>query len=88
MIPIRDKLRSERFPIVTLALILLNVAVFVHELTLSPTGLQELALRFGVVPSRLKAEGQRLSPEGVCLRMNSADLAATSRYLASRARLL
>jgi membrane associated rhomboid family serine protease len=65
MIPIRDKVRSERFPIVTLALILVNVMVFLYELSLGPTGLERFATQFGMVPLRLKAATEGMPEQGV-----------------------
>ncbi len=50
MIPIRDATPSRRLPVVTLAIIGLNVAVFVHELSLGP-GVAEFFTTWGLVPS-------------------------------------
>lgn len=67
MFPIRDNNPTRRRPIVTWALIGLNLAVFVYELGVqygSPEGdllLRELITRFGVVPQVL-TEGDWLSP--------------------------
>lgn len=52
MIPLRDNIRSERFPAVTVSLILLNALVFIYELSLGP-GIEALVYRFGVVPSNV-----------------------------------
>ena len=51
MIPIRDTQRSRSRPIVNWLLILVNVAVFAYELTLSDRGLQAFALKYGVIPA-------------------------------------
>jgi membrane associated rhomboid family serine protease len=64
MIPIRDKVRSSRFPIMTLLLIAANTLVFLHELSLGPTQLNNLMLRLGVVPMRLKAATEGMPREG------------------------
>ncbi|HHY37779.1 MAG TPA: rhomboid family intramembrane serine protease [Clostridia bacterium] len=53
MIPIRDSVRSRRFPIMTVFIILLNVLVFLHEISLSDPDRLALFMRFGVVPSRI-----------------------------------
>ncbi len=53
MIPIRDNIRSRRFPVVTVTLIFLNIAVFIYELSLSQGELNSFAVNFGVVPRRL-----------------------------------
>lgn len=60
MIPIRDNIRSRHFPIVTVTLIFINIAVFIYELSLSQSGLNALAVNYGVVPRRLfnLVEGQ------------------------------
>jgi len=51
MIPIRDDIPSSRFPVVTLAIIVANVLVFLHELKLGPH-LQDLMLTYAVIPVR------------------------------------
>lgn len=60
MIPIRDRLPTYRFPLVTIGLIAANIAVFVLQmLTLSAfgeRGLQQAILMFGVVPARVAAD--------------------------------
>lgn len=57
MIPIRDSIRSRHFPKVNLALIIINVAVFLYELGLSPYGLQQFVTQYGAVPARIMAGG-------------------------------
>ncbi len=53
MFPVRDNVPGPRsFPIATIALILVNAAVFVFQLTLSDRQLQELIYLFGIVPRR------------------------------------
>lgn len=64
MFPIRDKVRSERFPIITLALILANVLVFFHELSLGPSGLEAFVQQYGVVPYRLAAMSDGAAGQG------------------------
>ncbi|GIW70773.1 MAG: rhomboid family intramembrane serine protease [Planctomycetota bacterium] len=53
MIPLRDSVPSRRAPVVTIALIASNVAVFLYEATLTPHELQQLLDRFALVPARL-----------------------------------
>ena len=36
MIPLRDNIPRRRFPVVTVALIVVNVLVYLHELELGP----------------------------------------------------
>lgn len=52
MFPIRDTLRSRSLPGVTIGIILVTVAVFFFELTLSERRLEGLFYLFGVVPWR------------------------------------
>ncbi len=58
MFPIRDNIPARRPPIVTYALILANVAVFIYELMLPPEALAEMLNSYGVVPSRFSGGGQ------------------------------
>ncbi len=51
MFPLRDDIPSQRFPVVTLMLIALNVASFLFELLLGPN-LQEFLLHWAIVPVR------------------------------------
>lgn len=53
MIPIRDSIRSRHFPIVSVMLIFLNIAVFIYELSLTTGQLNSFAANFGVVPRKL-----------------------------------
>lgn len=50
MFPLRDENPSRRFPLLTLAIIVSCVAVFVYQKSLPPRQEQELALRYGLVP--------------------------------------
>jgi membrane associated rhomboid family serine protease len=53
MIPLRSSERVYTSPTVTLILILINVLVFVYELTLSRYGLNRFIATYGIVPDRL-----------------------------------
>ena len=55
MIPLRDTAPRYRFPIVNIGLILLNVLVFFHQLTLPPGQLHRFIYQFGSVPVNLTA---------------------------------
>lgn len=65
MIPLRDTVRSRRFPLVTVAILLVNVAVFVQELRAGPA-MERLIRAYGLVPARLtlwvEAGGAPLDP--------------------------
>ncbi len=52
MIPIRDTVRAQRFPIVNTMFIILNVLVFWFETTLGPRTLERFIFTFGMVPLR------------------------------------
>jgi membrane associated rhomboid family serine protease len=51
MFPIRDDIPSQRYPVVTVTIIGLNVAAFFFELVLGPN-LQEFVMAWGIVPAR------------------------------------
>lgn len=53
MIPLYDTVRSRRFPIVNWAIIVLNVLVFLYELSLSPNALQSMTFTWGLAPVKL-----------------------------------
>jgi membrane associated rhomboid family serine protease len=52
MIPLRDKNPTERFPFVTIILIMMNIAAFVYELTLGPN-LEAFLTQYGVIPAQI-----------------------------------
>ena len=52
MIPIRDSVKSIRPPVITVALILVNAAVFIYEIMLPEQELEQLFHLWGVVPAR------------------------------------
>lgn len=56
MIPLRDENPTERTPLVTWALILVNAVLFVYELTLGP-GLEPFLQQAAFVPARALGEG-------------------------------
>ncbi|NLA10737.1 MAG: rhomboid family intramembrane serine protease [Firmicutes bacterium] len=55
MIPIRDTAPRYRFPFVNIGLILVNVLVFFHQMTLPPEQLYQFIYRYGSVPVNLTA---------------------------------
>ena len=50
MIPLRDNTKANNFPIVTVSLVLINVLVFIYQLTLPQEALNRLLHTFGVIP--------------------------------------
>jgi membrane associated rhomboid family serine protease len=58
MIPLYDTARSRRVPIVTWLLIALNVLVFIYEVNLRATALEQLVRTWGLVPAQLMSGPQ------------------------------
>lgn len=54
MIPLHDTIRSQTKPVITGLLILVNVIVFFHEITMGPQGLNRFIYQYAVVPDRLQ----------------------------------
>lgn len=52
MFPIRDSVARTRLPVVVWSLIGLNVAVFLHQLTLSQPEMASFLLRYALIPQR------------------------------------
>jgi membrane associated rhomboid family serine protease len=57
VIPLRDINPTERFAIVTFILIILNIAVFIHELTLGQAAEEQFIRTFALVPKHLFSHG-------------------------------
>jgi len=57
MIPIRDRNPSGTFPYVTIGIIIVNVLIFLYELSLG-SGLGEFIMKFGVVPLKVSYYSQ------------------------------
>lgn len=53
MIPLRDNVPAGRFPIVTIALIAANVAVFFYQYLLMPETAQRIIFLYGLIPREL-----------------------------------
>ena len=54
MIPLRDTQPSSSFPFVTIALIVMNIAVFLHEISLSEWELNHFISVYGIIPRRFQ----------------------------------
>ncbi|MGE5750885.1 MAG: rhomboid family intramembrane serine protease [Nitrospirota bacterium] len=70
MIPIKDINPTERFAIVTLLIIALNIAVFLYELVLGPQAGEMFVNSFALIPKRLFShvpEASNAVPAGVAL---------------------
>ncbi|MBZ5696480.1 MAG: rhomboid family intramembrane serine protease [Acidobacteriia bacterium] len=63
MIPLKDMNPRRSFPYMTLLLIAVNVAVFSHQLTLSPSAGEAFIKTYGLIPSKveLALDGHRYS---------------------------
>lgn len=53
MIPLRDNIRSRRFPVVNITIIIVNFLIFIYQIQLSPRDAYSFVLDFGVVPVEL-----------------------------------
>ena len=60
MIPLRDSNPTERFPILTVLFISVNIAVFLYELSLGEKGVQAFLGSFALVPARMFPHGSEL----------------------------
>lgn len=55
MIPLRDRNPTYTTPVVTIAVVVVNVLAFFYELSLGESGVRQLVFTFGVVPARVMA---------------------------------
>jgi len=62
MIPLRDDIPTERLPVVTIGLIILNTAVFLYQLSLGPQA-EAFIFNYGAIPYQIVFGGE--SPAGV-----------------------
>ena len=53
MIPLRDNISTHRFPVITVALIAANVAVFLYQYLLLPESAQRIVFQYGLTPREL-----------------------------------
>jgi membrane associated rhomboid family serine protease len=69
VIPLKDMTPRRSFPVLTLLLILINVAVFAHQLSLAPHASDAFIKTYGLVPYRFEAalRGARATPEQALL---------------------
>lgn len=52
MIPIKDVIPSRTWPVVTVGLVILNLAVFGYQLSLDPPALDAFVMRYGLIPAQ------------------------------------
>ena len=55
MVPVADSVRTRRTPYVNVSLILISIAVFIYELTLSTGDLNRFFFDYGVIPADIDA---------------------------------
>lgn len=53
MIPLKDNIPTRRVPVITIAIIALNVFVYLQELALSPREFQRFLFLYGVIPAEI-----------------------------------
>lgn len=53
MIPLRDSVRSSTFPIVNVSIILLNVLIYIWEVSMTPSDLNLVFHELGVIPAEV-----------------------------------
>lgn len=51
MVPLKDNIPTKHFPAITVMLIAINIAVFIHEMTIPSWQLQELVHQYGLLPT-------------------------------------
>jgi rhomboid family protein len=54
MIPLKDTTPRRSFPIITMLLIIANIIVFMHQVTLSPAASEALIKTYGLVPAKIQ----------------------------------
>jgi len=62
MFPIKDDIPTQRKPVLTIALIVINCAVYIYELSLGNMGYQLFTVQWGLIPVEL-ISGTELTPE-------------------------
>ncbi len=62
MIPLRDSIRSRRFPLVNTLIIAANVLVFLYEMSLDPKSLAIFSMKWGFTPVTLFGGGGATPP--------------------------
>jgi len=56
MLPLYDTVRTRKFPLINVLLIAANVLVFLYELRLGPSALENFIFTWGLVPARLTSD--------------------------------
>lgn len=53
MIPLKDDNPTHTIPLITIGIIVINILVYIYQLSLSSEGLENFLLRFGAIPEHL-----------------------------------
>ena len=56
MFPLYDTVRSRRFPLINVVLILINVLAFLYQIQMDPSALKEFIFEWGLIPARLAGD--------------------------------
>src|ERR1041385_4696163 len=56
MLPLYDTVRTRKFPVVNIILIVANILVFLYELQFRPSALERFIFTWGMIPARLTHE--------------------------------
>ncbi|MEM9217458.1 MAG: rhomboid family intramembrane serine protease [Cyanobacteria bacterium P01_F01_bin.150] len=72
MVPLKDENPVYSTPYITYGLIALNIAVFVHQLSLPPEGLELFVRQWGVLPTRITANLGQQSSDAVWITLFSS----------------
>jgi membrane associated rhomboid family serine protease len=56
MLPLYDTVRTRKFPVVNILLIVANILVFLYELQFRPSALERFIFNWGMIPARLTHE--------------------------------
>ena len=67
MIPLKDENPTQTRPLITVALILTNVAVFLYQISLGPTGNAVYTLKMGLIPFEITHFSDAISPTPIPL---------------------
>lgn len=81
MIPLRDSIRSRRFPVVTVAIIVANIAVYVYQLGLSDRALNIFFMQYGVIPADVTSIGRLLLSGRFLLALQVLGTLVTSMFV-------
>ena len=60
MIPLKDENQGTAFPLVTIGLIVVNVAVYLYQLTLPESDLNRFIFGYGMIPAELLGKAPRI----------------------------